>query len=113
MTKFRLVLVLCLAAGLVAACGDDDEESGSSEPQKVAATVTQDGKRPKLDAPGSINAGVVEIDFRNDARGPADLTLVKVDGDQTADDVRAIPWETPIPRAIASVSLFILAIFQG
>jgi hypothetical protein len=79
-------LVLSLT---VAACGEDEEKQAS---RAVLATfeLTGSGKDLKLSGPDTVEAGLVEIQFRNSAKGDHGLQLVRVDGDHTAAEVSKV-----------------------
>ncbi len=86
----KLVTVSCalaLAMPVLAACGDDDEDGGGSEAKKVSIEATGSGKNMRVDAPESVEGGVVEVEFENAARDPRDAQLIRVEGDHTAGDV--------------------------
>ena len=94
-----LLVIAGLSAGLVA-CGDD-EESGGDKQQTLAVSITGEGKAAKLTGIKDVEGGVVTIDFTNQGKVPADFQLVRVDGNQTVDDVLKITNSdsegTPIP----------------
>jgi len=97
----RLLALLAVAAlFLLAACGDDDSSDdgggsagGSAESSEAAAvtfTTTEPSKgEVMIDAPATIDAGVVDITLDNSGKGPHDAQLVRVEGNQTAADVIA------------------------
>jgi hypothetical protein len=78
-----------LAALALAACGDDDNGSDSSKSQPRALNVTL-GADGKLTGVEPTKSGLTKITFTNQAKGGYDLQLVKVDGDQTIDQVLKI-----------------------
>jgi len=87
-----LALIMALAVTwTITACGDDDSDSGkSSEPQKLAIEVTEQGKgKFSLSAPQSVKAGLVEISLKSPgAKGIThDAQLVMVKGNHTIDEV--------------------------
>jgi hypothetical protein len=75
-----------LAALALAACGDDDNGSDSSKSETQAFNVTL-GADGKLTGVEGLKSGLTKITFTNQAKGNHDLQLVKVDGDQTVNDV--------------------------
>ena len=88
----RLLALVCtlLAMCLVAACGDDDDDSSGSDsaaPAKLAVEVTEVGKGSRLSVPDSLEAGPATVSFRNTGKAPHDAQIVRVEGDQTVDQV--------------------------
>ena len=81
---------------VLAACGSDDKES--SEAKKVSIEATGKGKNVKLNAPKSVDGGVVEITFKNSADSGQEAQLVKVEGDHSVDEVlKVIGSREPVP----------------
>ena len=77
-------LVVLLAAG----CGEDDKKSSeASKPKTLAITASGAGKDTKVSVPASAEAGVTQISFQNQGKGPQDAQLVRVEGNHTAEDV--------------------------
>jgi len=90
--RSRRLTALLAATGLclLAACGSDDEgssEGDSVKPAAFAITAGQSGKKVTVDAPESVKAGLTEITLKNTGKGLYDAQLVRVDGDQTAEQV--------------------------
>ena len=88
-----MVVAAALAAG-VAGCGGDDgeESSGSSaaaEPAKLELGFTGSGKNVEMTGPESVPGGVVEVTLTSEAEGDHSVQLVRVDGEQTAEEVDA------------------------
>jgi len=81
-----------LATGL-AACGSDDDGSGSdkaatpAKPTTLAITTSDSGKRFAMQAPSSIKGGLVELRFTNSSKAPHEAQLVRVDGDHSAKEL--------------------------
>ena len=75
--------LLALAASSLAlvACG------GGEKAAPLSITASQSGKDFSVEAPKSIPAGLVKITFKNDGKKPADLQLVRVDGDHSPKEV--------------------------
>jgi hypothetical protein len=76
--------VLACIAGAIAvialvACGDEEE-------QTLAYTATGQGKASKIEGPTSAETGLTEITFRNEGKGEADLQLIRVEGDHSAEE---------------------------
>jgi hypothetical protein len=65
-----------------AGCGSD-----STDPTKVAMSISEQGKSATLKAPKSAKGGLVEIDFSNKGKGPHGVQLVQYTGDHTSQDV--------------------------
>lgn len=88
-----LTLVAACGALTFAACGEDDETSGGGgdsggEPKALAIEMTESAPgKLAVTAPTTAEAGVVKIDFKNSTKLPAGAQLVKVDGDETAEQV--------------------------
>lgn len=86
-----LTLAAACGALVFAGCGDDDEETGAGaggdQPQALAFDLKQEGKEATLTGPTTAEAGPVKIDFTNGAKAPSEVQLVRVDGDQTAEQV--------------------------
>lgn len=86
MRKFLATAAIAALAGIsLAACGGDDSGSKAqaaafdlSQPASGAATLT---------GPSSLNAGAVDLTFKNGSQLPVDLQLVGIDGDHTEDEV--------------------------
>ena len=84
----RKGIALLAAASLLglAACGDDEEESGGESGQAQTLSVAIDSAG-KLTGVKGLKGGVVTLNFRNGSRLPWDLQLVRVDGNQTVAQV--------------------------
>jgi surface antigen len=78
--------VCLLAAASISACGDDEKQA--SKATQAAFELTGSGKNLTLSGPDTVEAGLVEIQFKNSAKGDHGLQLVRVDGDHTAADVQ-------------------------
>lgn len=94
MKASKTFVALLAAAGicLLPACGSDDDSSSegsqaASETASVTFEATERGDRVAIDGPSQIEAGVVEVTLRNSGEGDHDGQLVRVTGDQTADQV--------------------------
>src|SRR3712207_1945579 len=79
-----LLLLACLPFGL-AACGDDDDEGGGSDaPQVFEVEATADG----VTAPGTAEAGAVEVRFTNAAdKGSHSAQVIQIGEGHTAAEV--------------------------
>ncbi len=83
-------LVLSLTALVVAGCGDDDKDK-SSKPTTMSITTTDIGKKQfKMEAPKSIEGGLIKVDFRNAGKVPHEAQLVRIDGGHTVAEVLKI-----------------------
>jgi hypothetical protein len=78
-----LFAVLALA-GLMSACGDDDEEAVASDAAVAAFELSGSGQEARMSGPGSLEAGAVQVDFKNSTKDDAGVTLVRVEGGHTA-----------------------------
>lgn len=92
-TKFRLFLLALGAIALIAAGCGDEEDSGDSgtgggggEASAQALTITVTGP-DEFEAPGSAETGLTEISLQNDSDRPANVQLVRVVGDHSAEEV--------------------------
>ena len=82
MRRVFAVLVVLVLSLFVAACGDDDDDSG--EPEAAVAAFEFDGK--KVTGPSSVEAGAVRVEFTNSGDDDAGVTLIRVEGDHTAEE---------------------------
>jgi hypothetical protein len=84
-TRFRHYAAACaataFAAVALAACGSSDEE------QKLSFKVGAQGKETKVTGPGSAETGLAEITLANESDSEADLQLLRVEGDHSAEEV--------------------------
>jgi hypothetical protein len=69
------------AATALAACGSSDDE------QKLSFEVSSKGKETTIAAPASAETGLAEITLVNEGKSEADLQLVRVEGDHSAEEV--------------------------
>jgi len=90
-------LVIALTALVAAGCGDDDEDKSSkstdepTKPTTMSITTTDIGKKKfKMEAPKSIEGGLVKVDFRNAGKVPHEASLIRIDGAHTVEDVLKI-----------------------
>lgn len=84
------VLAVGLAAGALAACGDDDDEEAAQPAKKPTAlpiSVNGEGKDTKIVAPETVTPGVVEVLFQNNTGDRHDAQLIRVEGDHSAQEV--------------------------
>ena len=86
-------LFVALTTLVLAACGEDDDEDTSSKPSKPAPTTlsittTDLGKRKfRMDAPKSIEGGLVKVNFRNAGKTPHEAQLIRLEGGHTVQEV--------------------------
>ncbi len=91
--RFLPLLAAVLALALFAGCGDDDDEGdggggeAAAEAQQVEVTAAANGS---LEGPKQLEAGLNEITFANDGKGPADLQLIYVEGDHSLQEVEKV-----------------------
>ena len=78
------LVVACAIAALfaLAACGSDSDSDESA--QELAYELTTDGK---FSGPESADAGEADITFSNESGEEAEMQLIRVDGDHSAEDV--------------------------
>jgi hypothetical protein len=81
-TPALLALLTCLSLG-IAACGDDDDDGAGDGPQVIEVEATDDG----VTAPGSVDAGAVEIRFSNGGKQDHSAQIVRLGDGHTADEV--------------------------
>jgi hypothetical protein len=68
---------------LVAACGGDGD---GDEAKQISIEATEPAKdRYSLEAPQSVEAGLVEIQFKNSGKLEHEAQLVKIEGDHTTE----------------------------
>ena len=87
----RLLVALLSGTLLVGAvgCGGDDE--GGGEPAAVAVEVTPSGQgRFKLEAPESVEAGLVRLEFRNGTKDDAEAFLMRLEDGHTLEEALAL-----------------------
>jgi hypothetical protein len=70
------------AAFALTACGDSDGDA-----QALSFALGGDGKAAKFSGPESAESGEAEITFANETKDEAELQLIRVDGNHTAEDV--------------------------
>ena len=74
------IAVATIAVVALAACGDE-------EAQTVTYTATGSGGNTTVKGPESAETGLAEITFANKGNGEADLQLIRVEGDHSAEEV--------------------------
>lgn len=90
--RFLPLLTAVLALALFAGCGDDDDEGDgdggdAADVQQVKVSAAGDGS---LTGPRQLQAGVNEITFTNNAKGPSDLQLIYVEGEHSLQEVEKV-----------------------
>jgi hypothetical protein len=86
MKKLALcAFVIALAGALAVGCGSSDEKEESSA--QTTQSVTVERSDSALKAPASVKAGLTEITVKNTGKKPGGAQLVRVTGDQTAEEV--------------------------
>lgn len=78
------LLALFAATALVACGGDGDDDA-----QELSFEVQSKGKAVTISAPKSAEAGLAEITLTNDTDSSADLQLIRVEGERSAEEVVA------------------------
>jgi hypothetical protein len=82
--KIGLVLLAAAGAFALAACGDDDEDKAGGKAKTLSVTLNAQNR---LQGPTSTEGGLVRLRFTNRSKLPYDLQLIKVDGNQSVQDV--------------------------
>lgn len=77
------LLTAAIAVAALASCGDSDD------PQSLSYAIESKGKAATVAAPETAEAGLAEITLTNDSDSEADLQLIRVEGDRTAEEVVA------------------------
>jgi hypothetical protein len=91
--RWLAVATVAGALALVGCGGDDDDEREGGAARTMAVTLGADGK---LQGIRSLEGGPVTTRFTNRARQPYDMQLVRVDGNQTVQQVlRIVSSEEP------------------
>lgn len=80
--SIRALAFAALAAFALSACGDSDDSA-----QSLSFEFSGDGMAAKFSGPESADSGEAEISFANETKGEAELQLIRVDGDHSAEDV--------------------------
>jgi hypothetical protein len=83
LTSVRVAIVAALAvvaAFALVACGDESAEELTFE-------LDGKGKAQKFSGPESAESGEAEITFTNNTDGEAEMQLIRVEGDHSAEDV--------------------------
>jgi len=86
-SRFGPRIAACAVAAFatvgLAACGESDD------PQELSFEVSTDGKATTVTAPASAETGLAEITLSNGSDSEADLQLIRVEGDHSAEEVVA------------------------
>lgn len=77
-------LLALIAASALASCG-----GGSDDRQELSFEVQSQGKAVTISAPDSAEPGLAEITVTNDSDSGADLQLIRVEGEHSAEEVVA------------------------
>src|SRR5829696_2636729 len=86
MKKLTLcAFVVLLASALAVGCGSSKKEKKSSS--QTTESVTIERSDTGLKAPRSVDAGLTTITVKNTGKKPGGAQLVRVTGDQTAEEV--------------------------
>lgn len=81
---FAGLAVACLAPG----CGSDDGDGAGERETRVRIEIADSGpSQVRMRAPREVPAGPVEIELRNRGDTPHDAQLLRVDGDESENDV--------------------------
>lgn len=79
--RAALLATVALATGALAACG------GGDDPQELSFEISGKGKAATITAPESAEAGLAEITLTNESDSEADLQLIRVEGEHSAEEV--------------------------
>lgn len=82
-TSALTALLLCVPIGL-SACGGDDDDDGTAQPETFQVEVTDE----RVTAPQSVAPGAIEIRFSNKGKQDHSAQLVELTGGRTAADVK-------------------------
>jgi hypothetical protein len=74
--------IATMAAFALAACGDSDDSA-----QSLSFELSGDGKAAKFSGPESAESGEAEITFTNETKEEAELQLLRVEGNHSAEEV--------------------------
>lgn len=84
-----IVSTLLLVLPLFGACGDD-EENGEGGSGDAATSIEATATEYKFeDLPKEVEAGNVEVTLKNEGKEMHELALIKINGSQTLEEVRA------------------------
>jgi hypothetical protein len=75
------LLALTVTALALSACGSGDED------QELSFEVSSQGKATTISGPESAETGSAEITLVNDTKSEADLQLIRVEGDHSAEEL--------------------------
>jgi hypothetical protein len=77
------------ALAVLSACGGGGGGGGggATEPTPVAIEVSGKGKDVKATIPETVKGGLVEMTLNNSSDGPRDGQIIRVEGDQSPEDV--------------------------
>jgi hypothetical protein len=95
-----LISALTVAGAVLAGCGSSKSGAGS----KVTFEITQSGTTLAVNGPSSIDGGVVAVTVKNSGQTPTDLELIRVTGNHSADELKAVldAEGGPLPSWIVS-----------
>jgi hypothetical protein len=84
---FAAAVVVLATLLFVTGCGGDE---GGDEPKSISIEATEPAKdRYRIEAPESIEAGVVDIEFKNSGNLEHEAQFIKVDGNRTTEQALA------------------------
>ena len=87
MKKLALcAFVVLLASALAAGCGSSKKKKKKSSAQ-TTQSITIERSDAALKAPASVEGGLTEITVKNTGKKPGGAQLVRVTGNQTAEEV--------------------------
>jgi plastocyanin len=87
-TQFRALALLAVLALVVAACGNDGGETGTTtppQPAQLSITATASGKQVALEVPAQIKPGATQLTLVNKTKEPVELQLLRLDEGHNLD----------------------------
>ena len=93
LTRMPIATTLAAAALALSACGDDESDTGgggggeASEATPLAIKIEGTGKKTDLTVPQSVEAGLVELQVENAAKGDHGVLLGRYDEGHTGEEL--------------------------
>ncbi len=91
--RTALLLVTLGLTVAISACGDDDDDGGggggggeADVPTIVRLTASGSGKESKITIPKSVQGGLVDLQFKNSAKGPIGVQFIRATDGHTAEE---------------------------
>jgi plastocyanin len=101
-TQFRTLALLVVLALIVAACGGDGGETGTTtppQPTQLSVTATASGRQVTLEVPAQIKPGATQLTLANNTKEPVELQLLRLDEGHSLDQFLPVVEKegAPIP----------------